>query len=196
MEQEEKKAEEEQEEDVDVDVSNLKVEDVEEAYEEEEQAAQEQQPKKKKPVFKMSRVFGGAGGGSFDHGNNRSIRKMTLYSDGHVVKGLEMVYAHGKKMAGSTDGDAESFEMDAGEFITQVRVRSNKYVQSLAFKTNKGREFGPVGGKGWNGLLKKDPEGEELKVAAPFKFQLCGFRGTAGACIDSIALRWGPVPNN
>jgi hypothetical protein len=182
----------------------LKVEDVDEAYAEEEQEEgqqkkkqQQQQKKKQKPVFKMSRVFGGDGGGSFDHGNNRSIRKLTIYSDGHVVKGMEIVYAHGKKTAGTLEGDAETLELKQGEFITQLHVRANKYVQSLSFKTNKGRDFGPVGGKGWNGIIRnKDPAGEEVKVAAPFKFQLCGFRGSAGGCIDNIAFRWGPVPGN
>lgn len=207
-EEEEKKAEDE-EEDVDaVDIGNLKVEDVDEAYEEAEQEEKDEtkesknnnnQKKNKKPVFKASRAFGTSEGGSpFDHGNNRSIRKMTLYSDGHVVKGMEIVYnAQNTKTAGSLEGDKATFELDRGEVITQVHVRSNKYVQSLQFKTNKGRTFGPVGGKGWNGLVqRKDTEGEEIKVAAPFKFQLCGFRGTGGGCIDTIAFRWGPIPNN
>jgi len=78
-----------------------------------------------------------------------------------------------------------------------VTVRSNIFVQSLAFTTNKGRTLGPIGGKGWNKLVgkSKDEEGKEIKVAAPIHYQLCGMSGRVGLWIDSIAFRWGPVPN-
>lgn len=183
-----------------MDIGNLKVNDDAGAYAGEEDGGASSEEKKQqktndKPVFKMSRVFGGDGGSAFDHGNNRSIRKITLYTDGHVVKGMEIEYVHGTKTAGSLEGNSETLELGRGEFITQVHVRSNKFVQSLAFRTNKGKEFGPVGGKGWKRLMRKDTEGEEVKVAAPFKLQLCGFKGTAGGCIDNIAFRWGPVAN-
>lgn len=160
---------------------------------------------KKKPNFKTSESYGGPGGEKFDHGNNRHISGITIYSDSHVVNGLEIKYANGSKKVGNCDKSLTNKESefnihaDKGECITSVTVRANKYVQSIGFKTNKGRMFGPHGGKGWNKLTgalsgKDDPEGEEIKVPAPMKLQLCGLLGRGGDRIDQIAFRWGPIP--
>jgi len=159
----------------------------------------------KKNTFKLSKSYGtSTGGEKWDHGNNRFLSKITVYTDGHVVKGIEVKYANSTQTAGDTStgsltnkNKATSFELQKGEVITSVLLRSNTYVQSLGFTTNKGRTLGPVGGKGWSKLVgkSKDDEGQEIKVAAPINFQLCGMMGRAGSWIDTIAFRWGPVPN-
>ncbi|CAB9524375.1 expressed unknown protein [Seminavis robusta] len=169
------------------DISNLNVND----------GDKKESDKKEKPQFKVSKTFGGGGGAPFDHGNNRNISKITVFHDGHAVRGLEVHYGNMTKKAGECKGKSKTLELNNGEFITGATVRSNELVQSLAFKTNKGTEFGPVGGKGWsklNPLGFGDKEGEEVKVPAPFKFQLVGFSGKAGSYIDQVAFRWGPVP--
>ncbi|CAB9521047.1 expressed unknown protein [Seminavis robusta] len=76
------------------------------------------------------------------------------------------------KKAGECKGKSKTLELNNGEFITGATVRSNELVQSLAFKTNKGTEFGPA--------VEKDG--------------LVGFSGKAGSYIDQVAFRWGPVP--
>lgn len=185
------------EDDEEVDVSNLDINDVEEAYEDDKkEESSNKQEKKKKPMFKLSKSFGGDGGDKFDHGTNRHISKIIVWTDGHVVKGLSVGYANSTKKVGGCGGKSTSFDLEKGEFITQVTVRSNKYVQSIGFKTNKGNMLGPVGGKGWTkiDLRGNDTEGEEVKISAPFKMQLCGLTGRAGDYIDQIAFRWGPVP--
>ena len=176
--------------DAGVDVSNLNVND------------DKKDDEKKKPNFKQSKAFGGNGGDAFDHGNNRHISEIIMYADNHVVRGLEIKYANATLKAGNCDKSLTikkhefNVHADKGEFITSVTVRSNKFVQSLAFKTNKGRLLGPCGGKGWSkmNLTGDDTEGEEVKVPAPMKLQLCGLSGRAGSCIDQIVFRWGPVP--
>jgi len=156
--------------------------------------------KKTKPTFKTSDSYGGTGGEAFDHGNNSHIKKITIYSDSHVVKGLEIKYTNCTKTQGTTEkslvNKAHEFELADDEFVTSVIIRSNKFVQSLALKTNKGNMLGPCGGKGWTkiNVMGSDPEGEEHKVPAPMKFQLCGFMGRSGKYIDQLAFRWGPVP--
>jgi len=183
------------------DVSNLNISDADadEAYEDKEEtddAKKEESNKKKKKMFKMSKTYGGGGGEKFDHGNNRSITKITVHADGHVVHGLEVGYGNCTKKAGGTGGKAHTLTLERGEVITTVTVRSNKYVQSLGFKTNKGNELGPVGGKGWSkiDIRGNDTEGDEVKVHAPVKYQLCGLTGRNGKYIDEICFRWGPVP--
>lgn len=181
------------------DVSNLDISDAdaEEAYEDKEETDDgKKEESNQKKQFKLSKSYGGGGGEKFDHGNNRHISKITIHADGHVVHGLEIGYTNTTKKAGGCGGKAHTFTLERGEVITSVTVRSNKYVQSLGFKTNKGNELGPVGGKGWSkiDLRGNDTEGEEVKVHAPIKYQLCGLTGRNGKYIDEIAFRWGPVP--
>lgn len=199
--QEDKKEEEKKdnEEDVDVDVSKLDVNDAEQAYDsdkEDDAAKKEESKKKKQAMFKTSKSYGGDGGEKFDHGNNRNISKIIVHDNGHVVEGLEVSYANATQKAGKTCGKGKTFQLERGEFITSVTIRHNKFVQSIGFKTNKGNMLGPIGGSGWKkiDLRGNDTEGEEVKVNAPFKYQLCGLTGRAGNYIDQLAFRWGPVP--
>jgi len=151
-------------------------------------------PQKRKPI-KMSKKFGGADlGDEFKSGNVRHLDKVVVYADSHVVKGIEVTSAASKKLVGHSYGKAHEFELERSEFITFAKVRaSRKSVQSLEFRTNKGRTLGPCGGKGY--LIGKDRKGTEYKVAAPFKYQLCGFQGSADdSHITSIGFSWGPVP--
>jgi len=151
-----------------------------------------QEQKKKKPV-KTSRVFGGADLGSkFRTPNFRHIDKLIIHADRHVVKGIEIVSGN-RTVVGSKDGNAHEFTLGPNEFIIKAEVRaSEKSIQCLTFRTNKGRELGPCGGKGW--LLGKDRAGDEFKIPAPFKYQLAGFQGTADEKhITSLAMSWGPA---
>lgn len=212
--EEEEKKDNHHDEEEDIDLSNLDLND-DEIYAAEEEQAQptmgstgggqhhdessstQKQKQKKKNLFKMSPKFGGDGGGKFDHGNNRRINKLVIYADNHIVHGMEVTYAMqggNPKMVGRANGKATTYEFDQNEFITWAKVRSNKFVQCLTFRTNTGNTIGPCGGNGWNGMLKKDPEGKEVVVPAPMKRQLCGFKGGAGHWMDSIQFRWGPVP--
>jgi hypothetical protein len=75
-----------------------------------------------------------------------------------------------------------------------VKVRSNKYVQSLSFQTTTGRWVGPIGGKGW--LIGGDKCGEEI-VVKPFNKVLSGMKGRADdSHLCQICFSWGPVPGS
>jgi len=193
-----------------VDVSNLNLNDggggeAEEVQQPEmgQEESSNDDNKKKKNQIKLSPRYGGDGGSDqYDHGANKHIAKLTVYSNGHVVCGIDLMYQNfdGKgprrAIAGKKDGDATTFNLATNEFITWAKVRSNKFVQELTFRTNKGKLLGPVGGQGWKGgILSKDKAGDEVEVPAPFKKQLCGIAGSSGNWIESIAFRWGPVPD-
>jgi len=141
--------------------------------------------------FQLSASYGGDGGDEFDHMNQRAINEIIIYADRHHVNGIKMVYNAHTKMTGSEDGSAHEFQLHAGELITKVKVRSNRFVQCLTFTTNKGRDFGPCGGKGWL-IGNRDKPGTEAVAVAPSGYQLCGIKGRAGNCIDQITFRWGP----
>lgn len=151
---------------------------------------------KKKDMLTVTKFFGGEGGDSFDHRNNRSITEITVHADSHVVNGIDVKYfGNLNKEEGKKSGKAHTLTLGKDEYITSVSVRSNKLVQSLEFKTNKGNTLGPAGGSGWK-LPGKDHAGELVTLPAPAGCQLCGLSGRAGACLDAIAFRWGPVPSS
>jgi hypothetical protein len=149
-----------------------------------------------KKKFVLSRSFGGSGGDAFDHKNNKRITQIKVWSDSHVVNSMEINYGMGSKKAGtSTDGVEQVFKLEKGEYVNEVTVRANQIVQCITFKTSKGNTFGPCGGKGWPKVnLRKDHEGPETTLHAPKGgYQLVGIMGGAGAHLDRIAFRWGPI---
>lgn len=149
-----------------------------------------------KNKFVVSRSFGGSGGDAFDHKNNKRITQIKVWSDAHCVNSMEVNYGMGSKKAGTiTDGVEQVFKVEKGEYIIEATVRANQTVQCITFKTSKGNTFGPCGGKGWpRARMGKDHEGPEATVHAPKGgYQLVGIKGAAGAHLDSIAFRWGPI---
>lgn len=144
------------------------------------------------PRVFVSGKFGGSGGGVVDHGPNQpKIEKLVLFDDGHVVRAID-VYYKGKSMmsiGNYTEGAVAShLTLEEDEYICFVKVRSNRYVQELTFGTNRGKALGPCGGKGWLPVLGRDTIGYETLVLGDPSFRLCGFRGTVGRRLDSIAF--------
>lgn len=97
--------------------------------------------------------------------------------------------------SGLEKGDkVEQISLSDKEYITEIKVRHNKLIQSLTLFTNNGRKLGPVGGKGWPKIqMRQDHEGTEETVTAPNGHKLCGFSGGAGHFIDSIVFHWIPI---
>ena len=176
------------------DWTNFKASSPSKKHGEEKKEDSDDEKKKKKPVFKMSKTFGGDGGQPFNLGRHKRISKIVVHADRHCVHGLEITTGNGEeKKMGTADGDKHEFTLNNHEFIVGATIRANKLIQCLAFKTNKGRELGPAGGKGW--LIGRDSCGDEEEVKAPFKLQLCGFSGKGGKNLDQLTLHWGPVPS-
>jgi len=173
-------------------------EEVDDPEEEEEAEVEEEEKKKKKKarrkMFKVSQMFGGDGGSPFNHGDSRHLQKLVIGADSHLVHSITAHYSDKDVVkSGGKGGKETTFELGDDEFIVKVSVRSNKYVQSLEFKTNKGSKLGPVGGSGWK-LLGKDKPGTIHSVNATSGTQLSGFMGRNGRILDAIAFRFGPVP--
>jgi Jacalin-like lectin domain len=147
---------------------------------------------KKQMTWTKSKKFGGDGGDAFDHGNFENIAKISVKHDGHAVHSIAATYPGGKRIAsGKDDGDIVELNLNQGEYVNKVTVRSNRLIQCLTFETNKGRKLGPAGGEGWR--LVKDRKGEEETITAPQGYKLCGFSGSAGDYIDSIVFNWGTI---
>lgn len=148
------------------------------------------------PILK-SKKFGGDGGTEFNHGTHKAIAKITVKCDRHAIHQINVVYIGGKLLkSGKDDGDATEFKFMGGEYVTGIKVRHNKLIQSLTFITNTGEIMGPVGGKGWKlgtNLLGKDKEGDEEEINAPSGYKLGGLSGSAGDYIDSVVFHWVPI---
>jgi Jacalin-like lectin domain len=181
-------------------VQEIGLEDDSSEEEAEEAAGKKKTDSDKKKVkktnnFRWSRAFGSADIGTmFDHSNHRHIDEIHVYYDKHVIHGMTVTYSGGavKKAGESTKGREEIFKFAANEYINAVKVRSNKYVQSLSFQTTTNRWVGPVGGKGW--LIGGDKCGEEI-VVKPFNKVLSGMKGRADdSHLCQIVFSWGPIP--
>ena len=143
-------------------------------------------------MIQLSAVFGGDGGGEFDQLEHTAVHAITLYTDGHRINGIKMVYNDGTLMSGSDLGDAHDFKLQDNEHITAVKVRSNRCIQCLTFTTNKGKTLGPCGGRGWL-IGGQDKPGKEANAIAPARHKLVGIKGRSGKAIDQLVFRWGPL---
>lgn len=142
-----------------------------------------------KPSFAGSRQVGGEGGAAFDDLNHKAIKKISVYS-GMIVDAIMVTYDNGPgKRHGGDAGKEHSIELDDDEYVTSVVVRHANLVHCLTFVTNKGHKL-VAGGKGRPLIDKK---GEETEFQAPNGKKLCGINGRAGASLDAIGLRWGPI---
>jgi len=149
--------------------------------------------KKEKVPIKTTRFWGGEDGTAFDDGIQKRILQISV-SGGAVVDSITMVYHGGQKVKhGGKGGDEETLVLGGNEYINKVDVRANNScVQQLTFYTNKGKQLGPVGGKGFGiGNMRK---GEDHTFTAPSsKYMLKGIKGRKGRFIDAIAFYWGKV---
>ena len=110
-----------------------------------------------------------------------------------MVDGITVKYKNGEQGPhGGTGGGPNTFSLEDKEFITEVDVREGGVIQSLTFRTNKGKEYGPFGGKG--GIFNK--EGVMVTAKAPTGYRLIGIKGRAGKYLDAIGFRWGPMPES
>ena len=84
------------------------------------------------------------------------IREITISTrtwDGrHVVKGLRILFQNGGSLEIGLDDqqpkETKTFDLHDDEYISYVQGSAGYVLDSLAFVTNKGRHFGPVGGDG------------------------------------------------
>lgn len=143
-------------------------------------------------TIKHSATFGGDGGGEFDQSVHTSVHAMTIYTDGHRINGIKIVYNDVTQMSGNDHGDAHDYKLQDNEHITAVKVRSNRCIQCLTFSTNKGNTLGPCGGRGWL-IGGSDKPGKEASATAPAGHKLVGIKGRSGKAIDQLVFSWGPI---
>lgn len=142
------------------------------------------------PISGPVRV-GGGGGSAWDDGcsSNTAITGFRLaagrtvdrvqfkYPDVKIKMGTKSMKAGGwANPQGSSGNFTADVELAANEYIVQVDYRGGKQIDSLSFKTNTGKTYGPYGGTGGTPGTYKVTTGEKLACMA----------GRAGASIDQL----------
>ena len=88
------------------------------------------------------------------------IREITIctrtWDSRNVVKGLKILFQNGGSLEIGLDDqqpkETKTFNLHDDEYISYVQGSAGYVLDSLAFVTNKGRHFGPVGGDGGSGF--------------------------------------------
>lgn len=154
-----------------------------------------------------SRRIGGGGGGAWtDIGTcqNQHVVGFRIAA-GRLVDGLQFKYPETDAVQSSTDAVHSSFPgkrgpsfkkspwasvrgyqgkpsaevtLDSGDYIVQVDYRSGNSVDSLTFKTQQGKTYGPYGGSGGSPGSYKVTNGEKLGCMS----------GSAGSSIDQLTF--------
>ena len=142
-----------------------------------------------------SKLYGGQGGKSFDHGHSHGGIGSLSINYGALVDGIIVIYKDQvTRSFGGHGGSRENIHLRPNEHISSIRVRySRTIVQCLTFYTNHGRQLGPCGGKGSIFLICDRGARKEELVKAPPGFILKGLKGRAGDFLDAIGFNWGLV---
>ncbi|MDV3347738.1 D-Ala-D-Ala carboxypeptidase family metallohydrolase [Leptothoe sp. ISB3NOV94-8A] len=102
---------------------------------------------------------------------------------GRYVDQVQMIWEHYEHPARGGDGSTlQSFVLNANEYITNVRLTGSRYVGSIEFITNQGRNI--LFGKQSNTVI-------DLEV--PANHQVVGFYGQSGRWIDQLGVIAVPV---
>ena len=134
------------------------------------------------------RMVGGDGGEFFRDrpAPGAAIRKVRVRT-GRYVDALGLLYTDGAETHhGGMGGDPVSMTLDVelGEFITEVSVRSGRYLDHVRISTNlRPKGFGG-GGEGGAPFTFRAPPGQ----------QIIGFWGRAGHFIDALGVLLAPAP--
>ncbi len=112
-----------------------------------------------------SRQIGGDGGGAWsdiDICKGQHVIGWRIAA-GRTVDRVQFLYPDGwAPVQGGTADFTSRIALAAGEYIVQVNYRSGGSVDSLSFKTSKGRTFGPYGGDGGSPGTYNVTPGEKL----------------------------------
>lgn len=87
-------------------------------------------------------------------------------------------------LVGNMTNNYSDFPLQAGETITEFRLRTGAWIDAIQIVTSTGRVSEMFGNK--NG-------GGENKLAAPSGFQIIGMFGSVGQWLDSIGIFYAPV---
>lgn len=145
----------------------------------------------KETVYTGSTTYGGEGGQSFTMPEEilssrnfqaRQIKKISLKTS-HRIEKIQLTWAAAKNgqmsaSAGENGGTWKHIILSKNEYITRVTGKAGRFVSQLTFYTNTGKKYGPYGGQ----------EGEPFTINVPRGYQVLGFFGKAGQCIDKFGL--------
>lgn len=129
-------------------------------------------------------MYGGSNGGYFQDSSlsNTLMRVKKVYiSSGSLLDGIQFMLSDGVNTYttawhGGVGGGVSTFELQDDEYITQIEVRSGKYVDAVTFYTNKGYKSKRYGGGGG---------GSYMLYVGPY---LVGMYGKSGKYIDAIGF--------
>lgn len=140
----------------------------------------------KEPVYIMG-PSGGVGGGAFSDArlpaNFARVSEVRI-RHGAWIDGVQVLHqltsgkVKSQPLHGGGGGRLARFALRKNEYITAVRGRYGKYVDSIVLRTSSGRVFS-TGGKGGN---------VDYAYAAPPGYQIVGFHGRSGSFLDSIGV--------
>jgi len=127
---------------------------------------------------------GGNGGNPFQDPTNQEIQEIMIHW-GSQVDSITVTFKSGQTTHhGGTGGENErEFDLEEGEYITQIWGNYDGEIKSIAFVTNQGRTHGPFGPNNGN-------VGYKLLACSPS--HVIGFFGRAGSYLDAIGLIVGP----
>ena len=114
------------------------------------------------------------------------LQKLFLYHDGNLMKGFEMYYKLNDKTLvekfGRTEGikDCLDLNVEYGEFIDQVLLRTGDLMDGIMIKTNKG-QLVVSGGTGGGAHFYNLRNGEK-------KYEFIGLEGLFSGCIQQVKM--------
>ena len=147
--------------------------------------------------------YGGGGGTPFDdmevYRGDADIAELSVYHGKRVVDGITVSYSGSSgNLHGTSPGGSHTVVLKAGEYIVEATVKYGKFVHSLAFRTNLGRDFGPWGGGdgvhlGLSTSLVSLALSEVCVKAPDRYYALSALYGRAGRYLDAIGFYWAPT---
>ena len=145
------------------------------------------------PGVSKSIQVGGTGGDEYSQALGSPAKITTVrISSGDYIDSLQLVVDSGNgnvlelAKIGGGGGTLESFTLADDEFIENVYIRYDEFIDHLIFKISNGvevryAEFGGDGGQGEQPVTLPSADTDGTKI-------ICGFFGTAGEFVDSIGV--------
>src|SRR5260370_216507 len=123
---------------------------------------------------------GGHGGNPFEDPSDQQIKEIIIHW-GSDLDSITVTFWNGTSIQhGGTGGEnVREFDLEAGEFITQISGNYDSVIKAISFDTNQGRHFGPFGPNNGNVPFM-------LPACAPGR--VVGFFGRSGGYLDAIGL--------
>ena len=142
-------------------------------------------------TYDISEAYGANGGqpfilpegtAQFDISQITHIQKISLKVSNRIEK-IQVTWAlrNGEELVqskGEDNGFWEFIELSQGEYITKVTGKTDRFLNQITFHTNFGQQYGPFG----------STLGTPFKISVPQNFEVIGFIGNSGECIQRFAL--------